>query len=659
MTGVGGADEPAMRVEDVRIEMRDGIRLAATLYMPSDDRHGRVPALLEYLPYRKDDGTLGRDFDLYSLVVPNGYVGARVDIRGTGASEGSPPDFEYSEEEQRDGEDVIAWLAAQPWCNGNVGMWGISWGGFNSIHMAMRRPPALKAIVAVDASDDLFHDDIHYIDGMLHIDQYEQFVDLETALTPAPEFPLDEDVLGPRFDHAPWLLVKLRHQREDDFWRRGSLRPGYDRLRVPALLIGGLLDGYRDSVIRMIRAVPAPTRSIIGPWNHAYPHDAVPGPTIEWRDEVLRWWKHWLKGEDSGLLVEPAHRFYVRASHPPRLDMPQIPGRWRAEESWPLAGARSLALELGADHSLAPRGRRGAHHLRYVASTGVEAGMWWGELTPDQAPLDAASLVYDSPPLDEPIVVLGIPRVVLFGASDAPLANWFARLSDVAPEGAVALVTGGGLNAAQRRSPAHPSPAEPGAIERLEFDLHATSWTFDPGHRIRLAVSNSMWPMIWPTPHRMTTTLSLGGERASTLTLPVVPFHGATASFPAATPFRPSPGVTVEGEVFPGTWVVRRDGSVVTADWHGATTTRFPWGIESRRERLVYRVDDDDPAVASVRGETDLSIERPSGALTWQASLQVESDASDLHYRYRRRLRRDGTLLREREWDETIPRDHH
>ncbi len=138
------------------IPMPDGVRLSATLYMPANPKRGeKFPALLEYLPYRKDDATAARDYPIHACFAARGYVSVRVDIRGFGASEGTPTDREYSEQEQLDGEQVIAWLAAQPWSSGKVGMFGISWGGFNSIQLAMRHPPALKAILAVDATEQL------------------------------------------------------------------------------------------------------------------------------------------------------------------------------------------------------------------------------------------------------------------------------------------------------------------------------------------------------------------------------------------------------------------------------------------------------------------------------------------------------------------------
>ena len=176
-----------VRIEQAWIPMSDGVRLSVNLFMPEGAKPSeKFPAILEYLPYRKDDWSAQRDYGLHSYFVRRGYVSTRVDIRGTGASEGNPPDREYSEQEQLDGMEVIAWLARQPWSNGSVGMMGISWGGFNSIQMAMRRPPALKTILAVDATDELFHDDIHYVDGLLHADEFELSMDLTEMLTRTP-----------------------------------------------------------------------------------------------------------------------------------------------------------------------------------------------------------------------------------------------------------------------------------------------------------------------------------------------------------------------------------------------------------------------------------------------------------------------------------------
>ena len=632
-----------MRSEEAWIEMPDGIRLAATLYLP-DQGAGPWPAVLEYLPYRKDDWTLRRDLALYPYLVDRGYVGARVDIRGTGRSEGRLPDREYSERELEDGEAVIAWLAARAWSTGAVGMWGISWGGFNAIQMAMRRPPALKAIVAVDASDDLFHLDIHYIDGIWHLDEYEIGIDLTNGLTRAPDFPVDDASLADRFDTEPWLPSWLRHQRDGPFWRRGSLAPGYDRLQVPALLVGGFLDGYRDSVPRMLEHVPAPTRAIVGPWNHTVPHSAVPGPEIEWRREVVRWFDRWLKGAELG--DEPRLAVYLRTWHPPDPGLEVVPGSWRAED-WPIEGAEDRMIELGAE---------AVRRLAYVPSAGAEAGAWWGELPVDQAPLDETCLVHETEPLPRDVAIIGFPGAVLSASVDAPHANFFARLSDVAPDGRVTLVSGGGLNGAHRRSPEHPQPLEPGVIERLEVPMRFTSWVFPAGHRIRLAVSNHLWPMMWPTPHPMTMSLH---PRDSSLLLPVVPLEARSVPRFESPATIPAPRqVAGEGHIQPTPWGVERSGGTAMASWRGEEESRFPWGRMRSIEYLRFKVSDDRPDLAAALGEGDLHVTLPGRTLQWRTRLSLRSDADSFHYRFRRTLAEDGREIRSRDWDGSIPRDH-
>jgi uncharacterized protein len=647
-----------VRTEEAWITMSDGVRLAATLYMPDKPASERFPPILEYLPYRKDDGLLERDHKLYGYLADRDFVGARVDMRGTGRSEGALPPGEYSEQEHGDALEVIAWLAGQPWSNGRVGMWGISWGGFNAIQVAALGPPGLKAIIAVDASDDLFHDDIHYVDGMMHVDEYELMIDQWNAMTAAPDFPTDEESLRVRFDAEPWLLSSLRHQRDGLYWRRASLRPEYDHLRVPALLVGGWYDGYRDSIPRMLRGVPAPTRAIVGPWGHAWPHDAEPGPSIEWREEAVRWWDHWLRGRDTGLLSEPRVSVFMRHWHPPDPDLKLIPGRWRTD-SWPPAGLRETLLHLRADGTLGRPGSPGAHRLPYRPTIGAEAGAWWGDLLPDQSPLDRHCLVYETEPLDADIAILGIPRSILRAEVDSRMANFFVRLSDVAPDGRATLVTGGGLNGAHRRSSEHPEPLEPGMPDVLSVPLRFTSWVFPAGHRIRVAVSNALWPMVWPTPSRMAMDLYMGGEQGSRVSLPVVsPDAGPERRWGTPEPVRALAGVGSSGDVLPVRWTVDRRGPQATARWEGRSAAWFPWGRQEFMERLTFQADDDDPAHPSMRGEAETVVNLEGRTLTWRSSLRIASDDTRFHYRYRRALEEDGRRIRERSWEESVPRDH-
>lgn len=643
------------------IPMPDGIRLAATLYMPDGAKENeKFPALLEYLPYRKDDATAARDYPIHAYFAGHGYVSVRVDIRGFGASEDTPTDREYSEQEQLDGEQVIAWLAAQPWSTGKVGMFGISWGGFNSIQMAMRHPPALKAILAVDATEELFHDDIHYIDGMMHFDEFELNMDLAPAMTGAPDYTLDEKILGPRFDSAPWSLLYLKHQRDGQFWR-SPVRP-LSEIRIPCFLIGGLLDGYRDSIPRMLQQVKAPVKAIVGPWNHTFPHDAEPGPQIEWRDQAVRWWDYWLKNRNTGIMDGPPLAIYMRDWHPPDAHLKNVPGKWRAEKGWPPQNVHNTMLYLYDAHVLSTEPAKPAvHQLRYIPSVGVEAGFWWGELLTDQRPVDAFSLTYDSAPLKEDLTVLGRPHALLEASSSAPLADWFARLSDVAPDGTVTQVTGAGLNGAQRESITDPKDPEPGKTYPLDIEMHLTTWTFPKGHRIRLALSNALWPMIWPTPYAMTTSLQLGGAHGSRLQLPLVPPSPyAVPQFASPEPSPEHPDIHSIGWPFPGEWKTERDelNGKTKITWTGKSQEDYPWGKEEDFEGIVYETADDHPEVSSIHAEAEIVITLKDYVLTWQGHHTLTSDAKNFYYKYTRDLLKDGKPLKQKTWEETIPRDH-
>jgi putative CocE/NonD family hydrolase len=655
-------------LEEAWIPMPDGVRLAVDLYLPADrDPDERHPVLLEYLPYRKDEGR-GYRYGIYSYFVERDYVVARVDIRGTGNSEGRLIPYEYSERENDDGEAVIAWLAEQPFSTGAVGMFGISWGGFNSIHLAMRNPPALKAILAVDATDDLYQDDVHFMDGILHVDSWEMSQDLDNARPGAPAYRIDEVYFHDRFDTEPWMMTYKRQQRDGPFWDRTALKARYEAIRVPTFVIGGWYDGYRDSVPRMLERLEGSVKAIVGPWSHAFPHDAYPKPRIEWRHEAVRWFDHWLRGVDTGITEEPRFAVYVRRWHPPDPKLEEVPGEWRFEEGWPIARTEWRSLYPGADHELTDSPKTaGAHELRYVPTAGIEASgpvMWWGDVAPDQRPTDAWSLVYDSAVLAEEIEILGLPRARLAVSADAPLANWVVRLSDVAPDGSVTQVAGAALNGAHRESAYEPRPLVPGEVYEVEVELHFTSWVFAPGHRIRLAVNNSQWPMLWPSRYPATTTLHLGAD-ASLLELPVIPFEDRPR--PGFLEPEPDPELPGYGSIEEGTIsgygeiarVIRdtaeRSTTVVATNGGGS---RYPWGTERYEETITHRADDDEPATASVVGEHRTTVEVDGRVLVWEATLDFRSDLESFFYTYVRRLFENGELVREKTWTDVIPRDH-
>jgi len=668
---VAATEKPAtygMELGTDWITLPDGVRLSADLYRPTGGQAGeKFPVLLEYLPYRKHEAR-SRNWPLYSYFVERGYVVAAVDIRGTGNSEGRIVPYEYSDIEHEDGEVVIDWLSKQPWSNGNVGMFGISWGGFNSIQMAARDIPALKAIIAIDATEDLYQDDVHYMDGIMHLDSWEMSMDLDNARPGAPDYVVDDQNFRDRFDVEPWTLSHKRQQRDGPYWDRASLRDRYDEIRIPTFHIGGWYDGYRDSVPRMLQNVKnAPVKGMVGAWHHTWPHQPYPGPGMEWRHEAIRWFDHFLKGKDTGILDEPRFAVFVRDWHPPGPHLEHAPGKWRYEDGWPVARVRDRILYPQPNHTLTTESPAAAtHRLGYVPSTGFEAGgpvMWWGDVAHDQRGTDAFSLVYDSGPLEENLEILGFPRAILTVAADASRANWIARLSDVAPDGTVTQVTGAAMNGTHRVSAREPQALVPGEPFELDVEMHFTSWVFPKGHRIRLAVNNAMWPMLWPTPDLMTTQLQLGSSR---LTLPVVPFEARPVPdfLPPSKDDPQYAGVeSLEAGTTSGYGEISsvdrnpQTGTVVAKATNGSGT-RYPWGTERSLETIRYEINDHAPADAGVTGTHRLEVELPGRTLVWDAELTFRSDRENFFYTYRRRLTENGKPVREKTWNETIPRDH-
>jgi len=657
-----------VRMEEAWIRMPDGVRLAADLYFPDGAAPGdRFPVLLEYLPYRKTEAR-ARNIRLFSYFVERGYVLARVDIRGTGNSEGRLIPYEYSDIELDDGEAVIDWLSKQSWSNGNVGMLGISWGGFNSIQMAVRNPPALKAFLAVDATEDLYQDDVHYIDGILHLDSWEMSQDLDNARPGAPDYVIDDDYFRNRFDTEPWMLTYKKQQRDGPFWDRASARDKYNRIKVPGYLVGGWYDGYRDSLPRMLANVKAPLKAMIGAWNHSWPNEPYPEPGVESRHEAVRWFDYWLKDRDTGIMDEPRFAVYVREWHPPGPYLERAPGYWRWEDGWPIERIVDMPYYAHPDHTLGRAPAEPAvHQLRNVPTIGMEAGgpvMWWGDVAHDQRGSDAFSLVYDSAPLETETEILGLPRALLEVSATAPRANWFVRLSDVAPDGTVTQVAGAGFNGTHRNSDREPEDIVPGAAFGLDIEMHFTSWVFPKGHRIRFAVANAQWPMFWPTPYPVTTTLKLGDIGGARVLLPIVP----PGDRPAPVFLPPAESPTLAGYETIDSGTTSSYGEVSSVDRNpqtGVVTVtatnsggmRYPWGTETYHETIEHRTSDDHPEHTSLTGTHEMIVTLPERVLNWEAELEFTSDLDNFYYHYVRRLHENGKLVREKEWRETIPRD--
>lgn len=507
------------------ITLADGTRLAATVWLPEDAAQNPVPAILEYLPYRRRDGTVLRDRQMHAYFAGHGYASVRVDMRGSGDSDGILHD-EYLPQEQADAVEVIAWLAAQPWCSGTVGMFGISWGGFNSLQVASHRPPALKAIITACSTDDRYADDCHFMGGCL----LNNTIAWASTMFAFGAQPPDPEVVGERWrdmwlerlENNPLMAATwIEHQTRDDYWKQGSVCEDYSSITAAVYAVGGWADGYSNAIPRILANLLGPKKGLIGPWAHAWPQYAQPGPQVGFLQEALRWWDHWLKGIDTGIMDEPVLRAWMQESVPPATTYPQRPGRWIAEGAWPPRDRRSRLLHL-SDRSLADApGKSGEVIVASSLSTGITFGEWCpyglaGELPADQRPDDGRSVCFDTEPLAERTEIFGAPVVMLELSSDKPSAMIAARLADVAPDGSSTLVTYGLLNLTHREGHEQPQPLEPGRNYRVTVVLNDIAQAFPAGHRIRLALATTHWPIAWPSPELARLTVSAG-----TLALPV------------------------------------------------------------------------------------------------------------------------------------------
>ncbi len=663
------ADKPrGGEIREVFIPMPDGVQLAVDLYVPANlESDEKLPIIIEYNPYRKDEGR-GSRFGLYQYFVENDYIVARIDIRGTGRSTGVVVQHEYTDQEQEDAEVAIDWLSKRPYSNGNIGMFGISWSGFNSIHLAMRNPPALKAIIAVDSADDLYEDDVHYMDGIMHVDAWEIDMDIANAQPASPDFIIDDAYYRDRFNTDPWMVQYKRQQRDGPFWNRASLNEDYASIKVPTYVIGGWYDGYRDSVPRMLENLKAPVKGMIGPWQHTFPNWGYPGKGIEWRAEAVRWFDHWLRDADNGIMDEPKFSVFVRNWHRPGTDAPEITGTWRYEDGWPIKRAKSEVLYPSAAHTLSNKPEKPQEHkLKYKPTTGIVAGgpvMWFGDLAWDQQPADGQSMVYDSGTLEEDLEILGMPVANLQVSADAPHANWIVRLSDVAPDGQVSLVSAAGLNGTHRNSAENPEDLVPGQIYPLKIDMHFTSWVFPKGHRIRLAVNNALWPMLWPSPYPMTTSLHLG--KGTKLTLPVIPYEKRPAPhYPEPVEYADYPGYGEGESETPSGYAeintVERNYLTQTVKVHArdAGYSDYPWGRVHYLASIYHTTNDKDPAHTAVDAEYKYTWDlKDNRELVFQGLFNFHSDVDNFYYEFTRKLFENGTLVKERTWEESIPRDY-
>lgn len=658
--------------ESLFLRQPDGVRLHALLFLPTSVRRGqKVPGTLITEPYRgTPDGGRGRDLDVLARA---GYAALYLNVRGSGTSEGVPTD-EYAVDEHQDTARVIDWLSRQPWSNGNIGMYGTSYSAFNSVWVAAAvKPPALKAIFVRAGTDNRYTDDVHYPGGtMVMVNNAWALGMLTSNATPgAPDFDMHSKASMDRWNTPPWLQVFLRNQLDGPHWWHGSLWPDYSRLTTPTLISGGYLDKYQNFVPRIMRNSPAPAKGILGPWHHAM---TWPGPVLDWDALRTRWFDHWLKGVDTGIMREPKVSFYMpswmRQSF--RYRDP-IPGEWRHLDEWPETvftpghrlyfrpePARPVAEAVQADPAPGEGGAlsdvsgdASALRLTYHPGRGgadqsfgpTSSNGYYGI---DSREEDPYGLCFDTPPLTEPLELLGFARARLFVSATAPVANWVVRLHDVAPDGTSYLITRGFLNGTHRRSHTHPEPLISGEVYEILVELMCTGYRFSPGHRVRVIVTNADFPVIWPSPYRMTTTLFTGGDRPSHIDLPVLPrLTYRDGSLPVLGQTLAEAGRT-EFQDSVRSYTMTRDYSA------GRVTARYDLG----RQVIECKVNEADPGEAELTVEANVrNTARDGRVIETLARGRLASTVDLFKLDMEVTLVENGRMVRTRRWQDDIPRE--
>lgn len=659
--------------------MSDGSRLAARIWLPSDAEQNPVPAILEYLPYRKNDLMAIRDSIHHSWFASHGYACLRVDIRGSGDSDGILTD-EYLQQEQDDGMEIIAWIAAQPWCSGSVGMMGISWGGFNSLQMAARRPPALKAVIAHCATDDRYADDAHYIGGcVLASDQmlWGGIFFAHNCCPPDPQLfgnSWRETWIARMENAAPPIETWMAHPHRDAYWKHGSICEDFDAIDIPVYAVGGWADGYSDTVFRTLAGLSGPAKGLIGPWAHSYPDSASPGPQIGFMSEALRWWDHWLKDEPNAIMDEPKFRLWMQESVPPQTMYDKRSGRWVAEPSWPppVEHVDPQIYFLNEDE-LSPAPDTGeimadaTITIQSKQTHGLYAGRWCpfgapGELPGDQRHEDIHAQTFTSPPLEEPVEILGFPTLTLTLSVDQPTALVAVRLCDVAPNGASTLITRGILNLTHRDSHEHPTALEPGKEYSVTVQLNAIAHAMPAGHRWRLAVATTHWPMAWPAPKPVTLMLHGGKSR---LALPVRPPQATDEALPKFAPAEAALGPTISIEKLRESARGRRiehdlvSGVTQLIDSYDMGATRLgnngmEFGIDFSN---TFTIVEDNPLSAKIEFESTFTLGRGDWQTTMKNRSVLTSDATHFHLTNTIDAYEGETQAFTKTWIAKIPRD--
>ena len=434
----------AVRLErNVLITLTDGVTLAADLYLP--DGPGPFPTLISFYPYRKDD-IIG-SFSVYAQrwFTQRGYAHLLVDVRGSGGSAGQWVESMHPVPEGADGAHVVEWAVTQDWCDGSVGVWGISYGGLMAFGVAAERPPGLKAIAPVYGFWDIQSDFVAPggCPNMLGLQQRECIM-LAQELAPPTHRDAEgrwREVWRARLERlereGPYSLRWFDHPDYDDYWRERVI--ALERIEVPAFLIAGWRDLFPEAMSEAYRRIPGSKQLLFGPWLHVQPDLAAREP-VDWLGELLRFWDRWLRGVDDGGEDEPPVWLFVQGD-----------GGWRREAEWPPSRTVEQIMYPTSGGVLETHQQEGGGDIyQGTPLVGVHGGQWDAMATGmgyplDQGPDDLLSLRYTTEPLDDGLELGGSPEAVLHVErldGEAPF-TLVAKLVDVEPDGRAELITGG------------------------------------------------------------------------------------------------------------------------------------------------------------------------------------------------------------------------
>lgn len=665
-------DNRIKEIENTWVPMPDGIRLSARIWMPDDAETSPVPCILEYIPYRKRDFTSQRDEGMHPYFASRGYACIRVDMRGAGDSEGLLMD-EYLPQEQRDGVAVIAWIAAQPWCDGNVGMIGISWGGITQMQIAAYTPPALKAIMPVGASLDRYYDDGGYFAGAYS----GETIGWGAVMFAINTFPPDPAVVGKhswrelwlrRLREAPlFLSIWLHHPTRDDYWLQGTSLDRLNDIKCPIYVISGWNDCWPNTVLRMLKRRRTQVWGMSGVWGHCFPHRAFPGPGVNFLDEAVRFWDRFLKGHENRFEQTSPLTAYIQTHVPADPRHEQRPGYWVAEATWPSTNVSSQNWYWGKGQ-LAPTPLSGDYDS---ICSGVQTGFCSRDYMPipqipeleqmptDQTLDDDESMVYDSKELDHAMVIMGTPRARLRIKSDYDAGLVAVRLSDVAPDGAVSSITYGVLNLAQRNGRESFAAVKPNQFYDVQVRLNDIAHEIQPGHKLRLSISSNFFPMAWPLPYQCTMTLD---SRDCSLLLPVRQIPAEELPVPETCH---QPPVVADSNTYQeltagqhnkkiergATHTMMQISSIGATAYHRSTGWRY-----GKDNRECFYVDNKNPLKTTATYDTTAYFQREGFDVRSENKMTVSCDEKDFIITARTVVYLNQEVFFERSYDERIGR---